>query len=52
MVMNDLKIYTEIGIGNPTLINTEIEYPDGTEIRRPGFQKNENQRFISQSMAR
>ena len=34
-----LKIYTEIGIGNPTLINTEIEYPDGTEKRIPGFRK-------------
>lgn len=34
-----LKIYTEIGYGNPTFINTEIEYPDGTEKRIPGFKK-------------
>ena len=34
-----LKIYTEIGLGNPTIINTEIEYPDGTEVRIPGFRK-------------
>jgi len=39
MQNKDTKVYTEIGIGNPTLINTEIEYPDGTEIRKPGFQK-------------
>lgn len=31
--------FTEIGIGNPTVINTEIEYADGTETRQPGFVK-------------
>ena len=34
-----MKLYTEIGIGNPTFISTEIEYPDGTEKRFPGFKK-------------
>lgn len=29
--------FTEIGIGNPTFINTEVEYADGTETRNPGF---------------
>ena len=29
--------FTEIGIGNPTFINTEVEYADGTETRQPGF---------------
>lgn len=38
-ITNYLKIYTEIGIGNPSFINTEIEYPDGTEVRIPGFRK-------------
>tara|TARA_B100000614_G_scaffold208357_1_gene190974 strand:- start:51 stop:296 length:246 start_codon:yes stop_codon:yes gene_type:complete len=33
------KIFTEIGIGNDTFINTETEYPDGTEERSPGFKK-------------
>ena len=32
-----IKYYTEFGIGNETFINTEIEYPDGTEIRQPGY---------------
>lgn len=31
------RIFTEIGIGNDTFINTEVEYTDGTEDRRPGF---------------
>ena len=39
MKNSKIKIFTEIGIGNPTLINTEIEYPDGTEERIPGFRK-------------
>ena len=35
--MYNLKTYSEIGIGNPTLISTEFEYPDGTETRHQGF---------------
>ena len=35
--MYNLKTYSEIGIGNPTLISTEFESPDGTEIRCQGF---------------
>lgn len=31
------QIFTEIGLGNPTFINTEIEHPNGHEERRPGF---------------
>ena len=31
--------YTEMGIGNPTFINTEIEHADGTETRQSGFVK-------------
>ena len=31
--------YVEIGIGNETFINTEIEYDDGTEKRQKGFVK-------------
>lgn len=38
--------YTEIGIGNPTFINTEIEYPDGTETRQPGFVKFEKTKSL------
>lgn len=34
-----LKAHTEIGIGNATFINTELEYPDGSETRQPGFIK-------------
>ena len=34
-----IKIYTEIGFGNSTFINTEKEYPDGHEERVPGFIK-------------
>lgn len=33
------KYYTEIGIGNDTFINTETEYPDGSETRASGFVK-------------
>ena len=29
--------YIEFGIGNPTLISSEIEYPDGSEERFPGI---------------
>lgn len=29
--------FTEIGIGNDTFINTEIEFPTGEEVRHPGF---------------
>ena len=35
--MYNLKTYSEIGIGNPTLISTEFEFPDGTETRHQGF---------------
>ena len=28
--------YVEFGIGNPTVISTEIEYPDGSEARFAG----------------
>lgn len=31
------KIYTEIGFGNETFINTELEYDDETEVRMSGF---------------
>ena len=34
-----IKIYTEIGFGNSTFINTEKEYPDGHEERVSGFKK-------------
>lgn len=34
-----IKIFTEIGIGNDTFINTETEHPDGKEVRTPGFVK-------------
>ena len=34
---NQIRFFTEIGIGNPTFINTETEYPNGKEIRTPGF---------------
>ena len=34
---NEIRYFTEIGIGNPTFINTETEFPDGKEIRNPGF---------------
>ena len=34
-----IRIYTEIGFGNSTFINTEKEYPDGHEERVPGFIK-------------
>jgi len=34
-----IKIYTEIGFGNSTFINTEKEYPDGHEERVLGFIK-------------
>ena len=37
--MTKSNIFTEIGYGNDTFINTEIEYEDGTEIRTPGFKK-------------
>jgi hypothetical protein len=33
------KIFTEIGIGNDTFINTETEYPNGKEERTSGFVK-------------
>ena len=36
---NQIRFFTEIGIGNPTFINTEKEFPDGKEIRNPGFVK-------------
>lgn len=35
------NLYTEIGIGNPTFISTEIEFSDGTEKRVRGFRKME-----------
>ena len=28
--------YVEFGVGNPTIISTEIEYPDGSETRFAG----------------
>ncbi len=33
------KAFTEIGWGNPSFISTEIEYPNGSEIRQRGFVK-------------
>tara|TARA_B100001250_G_scaffold395816_1_gene401149 strand:+ start:493 stop:750 length:258 start_codon:yes stop_codon:yes gene_type:complete len=39
MENEEIKIYTEIGFGNSTFINTEKEYPDGHEERVPGFIK-------------
>lgn len=30
------RIFTEVGIGNPTFVSTEIEYVDGREERVPG----------------
>lgn len=32
-------VFTEIGLGNDTFINTEFEYSDGSEDRRAGFVK-------------
>ena len=34
-----MRLYTELGIGNPSFVSTEIEYPDGTEERVVGFRK-------------
>ena len=34
-----IKVYSEIGYGNPSLISSEIEYSDGSELRLPGFKK-------------
>ncbi len=32
-----MKVYTEIGFGNETFINTELEDNNGNETRQPGF---------------
>ena len=32
-----MKVYSEIGLGNETFINTEFESADGSEHREPGF---------------
>ena len=39
LLSNEIKVYTEFGIGNATFINTELEFPDGNEVRKPGFVK-------------
>tara|TARA_R110000868_G_scaffold138329_1_gene352342 strand:+ start:55981 stop:56235 length:255 start_codon:yes stop_codon:yes gene_type:complete len=35
----DYQIFTEIGFGSDTFINTETEYSDGSEVRKSGFVK-------------
>ncbi|MEC9292094.1 MAG: DUF3977 family protein [Pseudomonadota bacterium] len=32
-----MKVFTEIGFGNETFINTELEDDHGNETRQPGF---------------
>jgi hypothetical protein len=32
-----MKVYTEIGFGNETFINTELEDNNGNETRQAGF---------------
>ena len=36
---NQVKVFTEIGFGNDTFVNTETEYPDGSEERQKGVVK-------------
>ncbi len=40
MIDNDkIRVFTEFGFGNISFINTELEFPDGNELRKPGFIK-------------